>query len=180
MHIRETLARKLREHHTWDCFARNRSATVERQIGDAVSALFFHSYNFRFSPPTCYVPAPLVRKTDVFLPVLRDLASEAPTLMVGTEATTLLVVAPHATQLPFVLSIGQAWIAARADDSTFWVDYGIGRKLCQWFEAMLELEPKAFQTGAAERQDVDQILAALVRAGVSEAGRLEAKLAGNT
>lgn len=176
LHIRETLARTLRGRYTWDRFASNRSASVETRMGDTISALFFHTYHHGFAPPRCYLGPPAVAKTEVLLPVLQALASEAPTILVATETMTVLEIAPRATQVPFAFAIGKAWIAARPDDPTFWVDYGIGRRFCHWLDRMREIEPEAFQAQTAERDDVDLILAALVRAGVSEAGRLEAKL----
>jgi hypothetical protein len=176
LHIRENLARTLRSHYAWTRFAGDRSASVEMHMGDAISAFFFHTYHHGFAPAKCYLVAPLVEKTDVFLPVLQGLAAEAPTILVATETLNMLELAPNAAQLPFVLTTGKAWIAARPDDHTFWVDYGIGGKLSRWLGKIRQLELAGLQPGTSERNDVDLILAALVRVGVPEAGRLEAEL----
>ena len=175
-HVRESLARALRSHINWNHFVSNRSASVETNMGNLVSALFFHTYHHGFTPPKCYLAPSLVEKTDILLPTIQSLASEAPTILVATEIMTLFKVAPHTEQLPFILEVGKSWVKTRPDDPTFWVDYGVGGKLCQLLEGMYEADRTAFEVGSKGRNTVDLILSILVRTGVPEAGHLEVKL----
>lgn len=179
IHIRSRLAQALRENPTWTRFARDRGASVETYIGDTVSALFFHTYHFGLAPPAPYVFDHQLERVRPLLPVLQALATEAPTLLVASETLALLQVANGPEQLPFAVAAARAWAIARPDDTVFWVDYALGRQLCTWLETVRQADPSAFRTGAPLRADIDLILAALIRAGVAEAGSLEAQLTGS-
>jgi len=71
---------------------------------------------------------------------------------------------------------GKNWLAANPDEKDFWVDQGIGRRLCALMEAILALDPKPFGLDQPYRKNVDSMLASLVRMGVAEAHRLEERL----
>lgn len=177
VHIRQSLFDILSRHYGWDRFASERSASSETHMADTVSALLFHVYNHGFAPPKCYLVPGLVEKTDPFLPVVTALATGAPTILIAAETMSFFETSPRVSQLPFAIEIGKCWVASRPDDTGFWVDYAVGRKLCQWLGKTLEIAPEAFRLEGAYRRDIDAILAALVRAGVPEAGQLEARIA---
>lgn len=176
VHIRQSLFEILRRHYGWDRFASERSASSETHMADTVSALLFHVYNHGFTPPKCYLVPSLVEKTDPFLPVVTALAIGAPTILIAAETMSFFEISPRISQLPFAIEIGKGWVASRPDDTGFWVDYAVGRKLCQWLGKTLEIAPEAFRLEGAYRKDIDAILAALVRAGVPEARQLEARI----
>jgi len=73
---------------------------------------------------------------------------------------------------------GKAWFKCYPDDTTLWVEQGIGRRVCAWIDRVRQSSPEALSTDKPEREDIDMILAALVRLGVAEARLLEAALAG--
>lgn len=177
VHIRQSLLDLLRRHYGWDRFASDRSPSSETHMADTVSALLFHVYNHGFAPPKCYLVPALVETTDPFLPVVTALATGAPTILVAAETMSFLETSPRVSQLPFAMEIGKGWVASRPDDTGFWVDYGVGRKLCQWLDKTLEIAPEAFRPEGTYRRDIDAILAALVRVGVPEARQLEARIA---
>ena len=177
-HIRQRFADHIRQQYAWERFARDRSASVEMHMGDAISAFCFHTYSMGFAPPKCYLVPDLAAKVHLLLPALQVLATEAPTLLIATETMSLLEVAPHPAQLTFAIAVVKAWAAARPDDTSFWVDFSIGPRFCRWLERIREQQPSAFASGSPERTDIDDILAALVRTGVAEAGSLESSLAG--
>jgi hypothetical protein len=175
-HVRQRFAEALRRHYAWERFARNRSDSMERNIGDAVSAFFFHVYNGGFTPPRCYLPPSRVFKSLPLLPTLQALAIEAPSLLIAVETMNMLEVAPGVEQLSFAIAAAKAWACQRQDDPVFWVDHAIGRRFCQYLERLRLIEPACVLSDSPVRGDIDQILAALVRSGVPEAGRLEASL----
>jgi len=177
VHIRESVLDLLCRHYGWDRFASNRSPSSETGMADTVSALLFHVYNHGFAPPKCYVVPELVEKTDPLLPVVAALATAAPTILVAAETMSFLETSPRVSQLPFAMEISKSWVASRPDDTGFWIDYGLGRKLCRWFDRMLEIAPQAFRPEGVYRTDIDVILAALVRVGVPEAMQLEVRIA---
>jgi len=176
-HIRQKLAQAVRQNYSWSRFAEDRSASVETRIGDAISAFFFHVYHGGFAPPHCYLVSDVADKAHALLPVLETLAAEAPTILIATELMTVLEVRPHPAQLSFAIAVTQGWITQR-QDFEFWVDYGIGKRLCKWLQQLLDAYPALFASNAAGRDAIDQILAALVRVGVPEARQLETKLTG--
>lgn len=175
-HIRTRLSQALREHNAWPRFTRDRSTRVETHMGDAISAFFFHVYNHGFSPPHCYVTPNLIQKLRPLLGSIETLAVEAPTIISAAEIMGLLEVSPQSAHLPFGVAAARAWVTLRPDDTTFWIDYSIGRKFCHWLDKLRQIDPTALQRDTPLRSDIDRILVALVRVGVTDAVRLEAQL----
>lgn len=175
-HVRQSLADALRKSPVWNEFAHSRSTSVEHHIGDAISAFFFHYYTGGFGPPRCYLIPNTVSKAHFLLNTLQTLAIEAPSVLVAVETMNMLEVVPHSAQLTFAIRMVKAWASQRQDDPVFWVDYAIGRRFCQYLERLRVIEPACVLSDSPVRGDIDQILAALVRSGVPEAGRLEASL----
>jgi hypothetical protein len=63
------------------------------------------------------------------------------------------------------------------DDTRFWIDYGIGRRVCVWIENILGQDAALLGESHPQRSEVDRLMAALVRVGVVEARQLEQSLA---
>ncbi|HME86760.1 MAG TPA: hypothetical protein VKG91_19995, partial [Roseiarcus sp.] len=76
-----------------------------------------------------------------------------------------------------MLAGAKAWLDTYADDTGFWIDYGIGRRFCDWIERISSDATRCLSSERAERQAVDRILAALVQLGLPEARQLESTLA---
>ena len=76
-----------------------------------------------------------------------------------------------------MVTAAKAWIRSYPQDTEFWVDYGIGRRVCLWLGQIHQAEPARLKNDVAVGSDVDQLLAALVGLGVPEAKRLEEALA---
>lgn len=177
VHVRQSLLDLLRRHKGWNRFASERSPSSETHMADTVSALLFHVYNHGFAPPKCYLVPGLVEKTDPLLPAVTALATAAPTILVATETMAFLAISPRAAQLSFAIEIAKGWVSSRPDDTQFWVDYALGRKLCHWLDKLLEIAPEAFRMEGPHRKNIDTILGALVRVGVPEASHMEARIA---
>jgi hypothetical protein len=90
----------------------------------------------------------------------------------------LLEVAPRTEHAPMLVSGAKSWIAAFPDNNEFWVDQGIGRRICGLLDMVLVKSDALFGPQRRLRPDVDAILAALVGSGVPEAARLEQSIAG--
>jgi hypothetical protein len=176
VHIRSKLLGSLSSRYEWERFAADRTTGIEMHMGEAVSAFLFHQYG-HFSPATCYLTKAAIGKMDPFLPMLSTLVTTTPHVLVAVETMNLLELAPKPSQLPFAVAAGAAWSANRPTDTAFWLDYAIGRRFCEWLDGIRRQDPGLFDADPALRPDVDRILAALVRVGVAEAGRLEAALA---
>ena len=174
--IRSVLANRMMATSGWQHLAGNRSSSIERHIGPAIAVLFFNVYGFA-APAQCYLLPNGIDRLDAFLPVLEQLIEHGPSLFVAFVTLNLLEVSPRSAHLPFLVTAAKAWLRGYPDHRDFWVDYGIGRRVCVWIEEVRRQEPTLFDRNEAMRMDVDRLLAKLITLGVAEASRLETALA---
>jgi hypothetical protein len=113
---------------------------------------------------------------DPFLATLKDLAEGGTFLLAAMVLLNLLEVQPRTTHLPLIVVASKSWLAAFPDDKAFWIDQGVGRRLCALIDAVLALDPRLFASDQASRRDIDRLLENLVRLGIAEAYQLEDKL----
>lgn len=173
--IRSALANRLMACNGWKRLRASRSASIEMHIGPAIAMLFFNNHGFA-QPPKCYLLPKGIDRLNPFLPVLEKLVETGPSLFVAIVTLNLFEVSPRSIHLPFIVAAAKAWLASYHEDSEFWVDNGIGRRVCGWVEEVRRLEPALLDTDRSIRVDVDQVLAALVSLGVPEARRMEKAL----
>jgi len=88
----------------------------------------------------------------------------------------LIEVAPKSSHLPFIVAAAMAWLKSYPDDTYFWIDHDIGRRVCVLIEGIWRIKPALLDSKQAERLVVDRLLTALVSLGVVEARRLEEAL----
>ena len=174
--IRSVLANRMMATSGWQHLAGNRSSSIERHIGPAIAVLFFNVYGFAL-PAQCYLLPNGIDRLDAFLPVLEQLIEHGPSLFVALVTLNLLEVSPRSAHLPFLVTAAKVWLRGYPDHRDFWVDYGIGRRVCVWIEEVRRQEPTLFDRNEAMRMDVDRLLAKLITLGVAEASRLETALA---
>ncbi len=174
--IRAALADRLLATRGWRWLADSRLESIEVHIGPAIAAFFMNDYS-TLQPPKCYLLPRGVDRLDPFLPLLTMLVEKGSCLFVALVALNLLEVSPKLIHLPLIISAAKVWQARYPDDSGFWIDHGIGRRICALIEEVRRQEPRLLDTDQALRSDVDRILATLVRGGVAEARRLEEALA---
>lgn len=98
-------------------------------------------------------------------------------LVVALVTLNLLEVSPKAEHLPFLLAAAEAWLTHFPNDSSFWGNFAVGRRICTVLDILLEQQPAKFATEQSLPRRVDDLLAALIRLGVAEATRLEKALA---
>lgn len=173
--IRTMLAERLMESNGWRWMVTSRSPSIERHIGSAIAALFFNQNGYL--PTKCYLLPPGIDRLPPFLPVLQQLARSGPSLSVASIAMSLLEVSPRPIQLPFVVAAAKTWVDSYPDDTRFWIDYRIGRRVCVWIENILGQDAALLGESHPQRSEVDRLMAALVRVGVVEARQLEQSLA---
>ncbi len=175
--IRAKLAERLMESRGWKWMARNRSTSIEmHHIGPAIAVLFFNQHGFA-QPTQCYLLPKGIDRLAPFLLVLEKLVQSGPCLFVALVALNLLEVSPRPAHLPFMVAAAKTWVDSYQDDSRFWFDHGIGRRVCLWIENVRAQDAALLGADDALRFEVDRILAALIRLGVAEARRLEQALA---
>jgi hypothetical protein len=76
-----------------------------------------------------------------------------------------------------VVTAAITWLKSYPNDSDFWVDHGIGRRVCVWIEKVRPQNPSLLDEGKPIRFQIDRLLAALISLGVADAKRLEEALA---
>lgn len=174
--IRSALADRLMASRGWKRLAGTRSASIEAHLGPAIAVLFFNDHGF-VEPAKCYLLPKGVDRLDPFLPLLEKVAQGGPSLFVAVVTLNLLEVSPKSAHLAFLIAAARTWLDSYADDSEFWVNHDIGRRMCVWIENVRLQEPAVLDRETPVRFDVDRLLARLVNLGVPEARRLEETLA---
>jgi hypothetical protein len=177
--FRATLADRLVATRGWRRLADSRLESIERHIGPAIAAFFMNDYS-TLEPPKCYLLPRGFDRLDPFLPVLKVLVEKGSCLFVALVTLNLFEVSPKPIHLPFIISAAKAWQARYPDDSRFWIDNAIGRRICALIQEARRQEPRLLDPDQSVRSDVDRILATLVRVGVAEARRLEEALVETT
>ncbi|MBX3429961.1 MAG: hypothetical protein KF779_10295 [Hyphomonadaceae bacterium] len=169
---RRLIADRLGQFYAWRGLRGTKSDGVEMHLGPAGAVIFFNELEFRQTPRS-YLPAAMVDRSLIFLPVLQDLAVAAPSPFVAIITMNYLEVSARAEQLPLLLAFAEAAVAAYPSDRSFWIDHGVGRRVCRWLETLFDTHPEVI-TG--DRATLDLLLARLVAIGVTEAHALETKL----
>jgi hypothetical protein len=70
-----------------------------------------------------------------------------------------VVAQPH--WLPLLIDAAGAWLLSFPDDRAFWIDYGIGSRVCAQLEAMGMQEPSLVDREGPLRERVESLLADL-------------------
>ncbi len=175
--IRSVLSNRLMKSRGWRYLVERNSSSIEWHIGPAIASLFMHEYSM-VRRAQCYLLPKGAERVASFLPMLTDMAvSAARSAFVATLFLGLVEVKVQPVHLQNVVRTGSAWIAAYGGDPGFWVDLGIGRRLCAWFDAAMHAELDRFSSGSPELLDLDTLLDGLVRVGVAQARATEDEIA---
>jgi hypothetical protein len=173
--VRTALFKRIMTTRAWERHVRERSTSSEYHFGPAVAVVLFNEY-WGFQPPKCYLKPKGVDHLGPFLPLLKEVAESAQFFLAVIALLNLLEVAPRPAHLPVIVAAGKGWLAGHPDNKEFWIDQGIGRRLCSLMEAILASDPKPFASDQPLRKDIDSLLGTLVRMGIAEAHRLEESL----
>ncbi|MEZ5933228.1 MAG: ATP-binding protein [Alphaproteobacteria bacterium] len=174
--IRSAIADRLIESSRFRRLKGSRSTGIDMHLVPVVAVLFFSDHSFS-QPPACYLRDPAINRLRPFFPVLNRIIESGPSLYVAILVLNLLEIAPRSDQLSFMIAATRVWLMSFPDDSVFWVDHDIGRRVCAWLGSVCCQQSNAFVIGASERSELDRILSALVTLGVPDARRLETALA---
>ncbi|MGE3647652.1 MAG: hypothetical protein AB7G10_04900 [Reyranellaceae bacterium] len=174
--IRQRFIDRLIASYGWRRLVGRRSSSIEFHLGPAVGAIFFNEYGL--GRTATYMKPKGMERIAPFLPALVGLLTIGPSYFVAFVAMDLLEVSAVASLLPVLVAGGKAWVASYGDDTSFWVEYGIGRRFCAWIDRICDTRSEALATDKPERKAIEAILAVLVRLGVAEARVLETRLAG--
>jgi hypothetical protein len=175
--VRAQLAERLMASYRWTRLRGTTSDGIEMHIGPAIAALAFNYFYPFAAPPHCYLNPPAIERLDAFVPTLSQIASDSPCLFVALVTLNLLEVSPRPSHLPLLLTSAEAWLEVYPEDTIFWSDRDVGKRLCAVIDRAAGMNESGFD--ASLRTRIDRLLAAFVRLGVAEASSLERKLAGS-
>ena len=138
-----------------------------------VAKLFLNTYDPFRGTRSYFVPA-VADRLDPLLEPMRQLLPGGPTSFVALCTMNMLMVAPRATHLAFMLAAVEAWFERLPSNARLWVTMGIGRKIVEWFKAAVIEEPDLVLVPAhPQRVRIDRVLGQLVSVGIAEAHELE-------
>ncbi len=99
-----------------------------------------------------------------------------PSFFTALVTLNLLEVSPKPSHLPFIVMAGTTWLKTYPDSVPLWIDNGTGRRICCLIDNIRLKEPALLRRQQKLRDDLDLLLAGLVRIGVADAARLEQAL----
>lgn len=172
--IREALAQLLVATWSWRDLASKRSVGTGIHAAGAVAAMFMGQHDMGRGP-RCYVLPLGAARADLLLPMLTQLAEQAAgSTFVSIAFLGLLEVEPHANRLTFMARAVAAWWRVQGANAEFWIDHGIGRRLCDWIDKAvlgLPVSPTVFDSA-----ELTAIVDILVQCGTPLARALEERL----
>lgn len=173
--IRKALAQRLVTTWSWRRLTSRRSAGAGLHIAGAVSAMFM-GQNYIGRGPRCYVPPSGVTRADLLLPMLTDVAEQAAgSTYVAIAFLALLEVEPHSNRLTFIARAVDAWWRVQGADADFWIEHGIGRRLCGWIDKAVLGAPVS--PTVLDSVELTAVVDVLVQCGTPLATALEERLA---
>jgi hypothetical protein len=172
--LRTKLAQRLQAVSRWQHVFDPGRLSIDLEISGVVATTFFNVHN-PFSRSFCYVPPALIDRIDPLLAAIRPLMAGGPTAFVALCTMNVLLVAPRARHLDFLLDAVDAWFA-RTDAASLWRATGIGGQVVKWFNAAIVEDPSLLTPAHPARGQIDGVLGKLVSVGVAEAHELELRV----
>lgn len=176
LRLRSRLAQRLVQSRGWRRVTERKSSSIESHIGRAIASLFFH--NEIWGGGKCYINPSGAEKMNGFLPLLSDLAVDAASSQyVVTMFMDLIELRVHSGNLGYLVRSACAWLSSYPADTAFWVDLGMGRRVCEWLAEAMRTDAGTFLGASAPIAEIDRLLDALVRIGAAAARPVEESLA---
>lgn len=172
--LRSVLAARVMDLRRWEYASDPASPRVDTESAGVVAKILLNDHK-PFSNTISYLPPLLFDRVDPLLETMRPLMSGGPTTFVALCTMNLLLVAPRARHLDFLLAAVETW-HARTQAAGLWIATGIGRQIVKWFEAAITEEPGLLAPTHPYRDRIDRALGALVGVGVAEAHELELRI----
>lgn len=175
--VRIRIAARMRLSWGYKRAASEKATTVESHFGDLIYAMFYHGSQWgrptRPSLPDRWVGLPIT--TPTISELTKDAASSG---FLATIFLNLVESYPSAALLPHVADTFSAWCSAYGSDVHFWLELGIGGRVCGWLDKVLSTEEVSLGALGTIRSDLLKSLDVLIRSGVAQATEIEAKIAG--
>ncbi|MDI3560217.1 hypothetical protein [Bradyrhizobium sp. Arg816] len=173
--IREGLAQRLVATSSWRRLASERSAGASLHIAGAIAAMFMGQHEIGRGP-RCYVTPLGAARADSLLPMLTQLTEQAAaSTFVAVAFLGLLEIESHTNRLTFIAGAVAAWWRVQGANSEFWIDHGIGRRLCEWIDKAVFGAPVS--PAVLDGAELTTIVDILMQCGTPLASALEERIA---
>ena len=149
--------------------------SIDFDTGGVVAKLLLNTHD-PFDGTRSYLVPSVADRLDPLLDPMGPLQSGGPTTFVALCTMNMLLVAPRARHLDFLLAAVENWFERLSTDPGIWVTVGIGRKVVEWFEATIAEDIGILGPTHPQRESVDRVLGWLVEVGVAEAHELEKRV----
>lgn len=159
----------------WNRALRPGDLSVDRDTGGLVAKLLLNTHN-PFGGTTSYLVPAVFDRIDPILDVIRPLVESGPTSFIALCTMNLLLVAPRARHLDFVLYATESWLKRLPTDAGMWVELGIGRQLVDWMNIAAIEDPSLLEHSHPMRNRIDTLIGQLVRLGVPGSYELESRV----
>jgi hypothetical protein len=151
--------------------------SVDHDTAGVVAKILLNTHD-PFRGTRSYLVPAVADRLDPLLEPMRPLQAGGPTSFVAFCTMNMLMVAPRARHLDFVLVAVEAWRERLPLDAGLWVTMGIGRKVVEWFEAAIVEDSGLLRPAHPQRARIDHVLGHLVSVGIGEAHELEKQVEG--
>jgi len=172
LRLRTLLFDELRKRQGWQWVVQRKSTSMEVHLARAVSSLFLH--NESWAGGNCYLYQPGADRLKVFLPLLSTIAVDAAqSQYIALQFLNLMELKVDPANLHYLVTTASAWMAKYPEDTTFWIDYGVGKRICAWLAEAMKAEPETFAAPACPSGEIDRLLDGFLRVGVAAARQVE-------
>ncbi len=149
--------------------------SIDFDTGGVVAKMLLNTHD-PFQGTRSYLVPAVAYRLDPLLEPMRPLQAGGPTVFVALCTMNMLLVAPRARHLDFILAAVEAWFERLPSGAGIWITMGTGRKVVEWFEAAIIEEPGLLGPAHPDRVRIDRVLGQLVAVGVAEAHELEKRV----
>ncbi|MES0198111.1 hypothetical protein [Mesorhizobium sp. M0011] len=158
----------------WEYAGDPASSRIDIESGGIIAKMLLNTYD-PFNGTHSYLPPLLFDRVDPLLATMRPLLRGGPTVFVALCTMKLLLVAPRARHLDFVLDAVEAWFD-RTRAAGLWITAGIGGRVVRWLDAAFAEQPSLLVPAHPARGRIDRALGNLIGVGVAEAHELELRV----
>lgn len=173
--LRTRLVQRAMTLRRWKDERRAGDLSIDHDTGGVVAKLLLNTHD-PFTGTKTYLVQGVFDRIDPVLDTLRPMLAGGPTAFVALCTMNMLMVAPRARHLDFLLSALEAWLERLPSDRAMWIELGIGRKVGEWFDKATIEEPGLLGRDHPQRDRIDAMLGRLVAVGVPEAHELEVRI----
>ena len=172
LRLRTLLFDELRQRRGWQRVVERKSTSMEMHLARAVSSLFLH--NESWGGGKCYLYPRGADSLKVFLPLLSSICVEAAgSQYIALQFLDLMELKVDPENLGYLVTTASAWMAKYPEDTSFWIDYGVGKRICAWLAEAMKTDPAAFAAPTSPSAEIDRLLDSLLRLGVAAARPVE-------